>query len=826
MSQTIYSGSLTLRELYERIGQTGWSLKKVKYDKGEDHFLASAKDPFGREIEKTGPNEEQAVKNLLIAIERKKHARTAAMEHIGMWKADWTDQLRPIAEAYAKAPVYDPKAAAAYKALADDSVRRAEQLGKQLDIQVTNNPEPYPHAKAMADDIHKRRRFEVSRANSDHPIWTPEQNVAFRTVHDVLGHAVSGGDFGWEGENRACAAHFPMLSEEAQKALFSECIAQTAYAIYYRKFGPQKVALFPEFYEPVQRQEGVRKGYPGIHPSQTTAPVEMPAIKPSTPEPGLPANNIAPHEQEAAGMQPVYDYYPDTGIHLGATSPDQEFDPTLRDPNEGWNPGIAPLEPNAYLHHGDPLEFESAQQNASLIDTEWAYLKTGDGKPDYERMKQAIINAFRVVILSPRKDLRWNAIQYQDLNHIPPGVDDPSVYYDSLENKRQAWNVKEFGESGRWKHKPWFKLIPELEMFMYQRNPEAGWPAAKEAAKRELFDWEEEEQERIMDADRDLPPEEQMPAYQIQYEANKAVAKRIEAVTKARQGKLDYEAAAKKPNQEDTLFPLEPQVDVPKAESYGGFPNGQVKALAQISHFADLLLKAALEDVHEHDGSGHHFRSAVLQLQIPLVGPKVASFAWLILQPMTSQLATIDAHMMDVLGFKGRGKQKTISTRDYFKLERELQAGRDAAGYSGMPLGQFQWAMWDAKRTGLGSHQDHSALRALDPTPHEAIDWQAKENAMTGDAAWGPRGPDWWQATEPIRKQVGEEWDKEVTTPQNEVPFVKTAATPLRTPWLIHPQSGERLVGLPGQTLMDHAVSQLHLSTPEIWERVQEAGKT
>src|SRR5271166_2688331 len=223
----VYSHSL--RDLYTRIGDAGWSVKKVKFDKKDDEYVAEAKNDHGETLKGTGPDEAMAVRNLVLKVERKNHMRTAAMERIGMWANTWEDQLRPIAEAYAKAPIYDPKAAAAYKALADDSMRRADVLRRQLAVEEVNDPEPYPHAQAMADDIHKRQRFKVSTANSEHPLWTPDQNVAFRTVHDVLGHAVSGGDFGWEGENKACAAHFPLLSPEAQKALFTECIAQTAY---------------------------------------------------------------------------------------------------------------------------------------------------------------------------------------------------------------------------------------------------------------------------------------------------------------------------------------------------------------------------------------------------------------------------------------------------------------------------------------------------------------------------------------------------------------------------------------------------------------------
>jgi hypothetical protein len=834
-SSLVYSHNL--RDLYTRIGDSGWSVKRVKFDKKEDCYVASAKNPYGDEIEKTGPDEGMAVRNLLLAIERKNHMRTAAMERIGMWKADWSDQLQPIAEAYAKAPVYDPKAAAAFKALADDSTRRAEVLRNQLHIEETNDPEPYVNAQDQADDIHKRQHYTVSTANCDHPIWTPEQNVNFRIVHDVLGHGVSGGDFGWEGENKACAAHFPLLSTEAQKALFSECIAQSAYAAHYRHFGPNKVALFPQFYEPAQKAEGVHPNFQGIHPSQSVAPTAMPAIKPSKPV-GLPKDNIAPHEQEMQGMPVNMNYVPGMDIgRIGSVLPGQDVDQTLADPNANYQTGIQPMEPNAYLHHGDPLQAQDTITNASLIDTEWAKLKTGENEPDYERMKLAIVNAFRAVLLSPRKDLRWNTIHYQDISGVPPGATDPSVYWNSLENKRQAWNVKNFGENARFSHRPYFKLVPQFERMIYDRNPQGGWEAAKERAQHELFDWEQEEQERIMEADEKLPEESRMNHFEVEKEANAALTKKIEtflAEHKAYDQPNLFTAAAKTPTGEDTLFPLEPQLKQQKLDRYGAFMGTHLKAIAQISTHVDTLLKAALEDVHEHDGSGHHFRAAVLQLGVSGVGPKVASFAWLLLQPTTSQLATIDTHIMDVLG---HNYDKEMNTRDYFKYERELQAGRDAAGYGHVPLGTFQWGMWDMKRTGEGSHQDHSGLRVLDPVPYDSIDWQAKEQPINAAEAvlhkqnWHGQAPDWWKNTEPARKQVGEEWDETINSPKTKVPFqamasvFKTSAI-LRTPWFTHPQTGERITGQPGQTLMQHATEQTHLSTPEVWAQVAEAGKT
>jgi hypothetical protein len=210
--------------------------------------------------------------------------------------------------------------------------------------------------------------------------------------------------------------------------------------------------------------------------------------------------------------------------------------------------------------------------------------------------------------------------------------------------------------------------------------------------------------------------------------------------------------------QQESLFDVEPeqQVAAPRVERYGAFMGTHLKAISKISQYADRILDAALEDVQNHDAAGHHFRKAVLDLAIPGVGPKVCSFSWLLLQPLTSQLATIDTHMMDVLGHH---YEKDMNNRDYFKFERQLQAGRDASGYGHVPLGTFQWGMWDYKRTGPGSHQDHSAMAVLDPKPHDQIDWASKALNLKGNE-WLKQGPEWWQATQPHRDAVGSEWDQ------------------------------------------------------------------
>lgn len=766
-------------ELYEQIAQYGWEPTKVKWDSKLNAFAAEGRNVHGEKITKTGPDDKTALANLLGAIARHTQMRTAAQWKVGMWKTMFTDQLEAIAKAYAEAPVYDQKAAANFKELADDSVRRMETLKQQLHIEVVDNPEPYANAQEMAKDIHEKRHFYVSRANSEHPVWTVDQNVAFRTVHDVLGHAVSGGDFGWQGENLACAAHFPLLTPTAQAALFTECIAQTAYAGYYRSFGPQKVALFPQFYDPAFKAEN-DPNHRGVHPSQSIAPSTMPSVAPSKPTEdygAYPEGSVAPH-MEGLGLTPVMN--PSTFASV------RKYASLFADPNMGWSSGIDAMDPqihgvgNAYLHHGDPLEHQNVMDTASKVDTGWSDFTKGDGTPDRQRMKQAIVNAFRVVLLSPRKDLRWNAIHYQDISHIPADTDDPKVYWDALEQKRQHWNaqqtknlfegkvspetLQQMMEEASTSHQAWRKEWPKFFSTVFNLTG-GDHKKAKEKADQMLIDWLTEEQQRIESEDAKKPADKQMSADLIERKAQQAMMKRMKAYIKDSQPKLDMFA-----NAEQMGLDLEvPEETPPKIDRYGAFMGTHLKAIAQISQHADELLDAALKDVKSHDGSGHHFRAQTLALGISGVGPKVCSFAWLLLQPMTSQLATIDTHMMDVLGHH---YEKEMNNRDYFKFERELAAGRDAAGYQHIPLGAFQWGMWDHKRTGPGSHQDHSAMRVLDPKPHDSIDWESKVKKLKGDS-WLNQAPDWWKNTQQARDHVAQDWDENIakTVPQNGIPY-------------------------------------------------------
>jgi hypothetical protein len=100
---------------------------------------------------------------------------------------------------------------------------------------------------------------------------------------------------------------------------------------------------------------------------------------------------------------------------------------------------------------------------------------------------------------------------------------------------------------------------------------------------------------------------------------------------------------------------------------------GNLRRLANLGPYANEIWQAADEDM-KNGGTGKLFRQRILELQLPGVGPKVASFAWLALAPMTSELATVDVHMMKHLD---KDYDSPKSDNEYFELEQQLQQERD-----------------------------------------------------------------------------------------------------------------------------------------------------
>lgn len=268
-----------------------------------------------------------------------------------------------------------------------------------------------------------------------------------------------------------------------------------------------------------------------------------------------------------------------------------------------------------------------------------------------EMREQAVANALRVGMLSPLKLLKFNAVHYQDISHIPADETDINVYLDALGQKREKWNqrgqVNLFGD-----------------------------------------------------------PEE--------------------------------------------VAPFDPK----NAEAYAGYIHKHLDYIVQISQHIDELTDAAEEDIMS-GGQGYIWRNALRKLKLPGANSKVASFAWLLLAPKSSELATIDTHMIRALEADER---MVANPEGYEHLERELQEAKNAIGYHDMPLGQFQWGLWDYVRTPPDEtgyhHQNHGAMRVLNPTPYNEINWHTPANAARERPL-----PDWWLKTKEVRDPLRMEWE-------------------------------------------------------------------
>lgn len=719
--------STPISTLYDECHRRGWQVQKITFKSGE--YSAKAKSPHGETVEKTGPTPETALGHVLVHIIRQHAIRNSA------WNHTWTDKMVPIAHAYAKAPVFDHKAAGAWKELADDNMARAQMLHQQMNVEYTHDPNPYHDPQQMFEDVNKGK-IKVSQGNTHHPVWNHAQVLAHRLCHAVLGQAAGGADFGWHGANTACAHHMPYLTPSAQRALFSETVGRSAYLHHFgQEANPHKIAFMDDFEK--DQEKNNPDNFSGESIKNTLPPMKL---------------------DKTSGIQ--------------------------RDPNYQYDTGISPPYPNAFLD-SDPLEYQKTAENARLNDTGWSQWTTpgpdGEPIPDMDRIKQAVSNALRAALLSPRKLLRHNAAHLQDMDHVPYHVTDPAQYYDALNNARISHNRAMGYADPEISHKTYYPLLLKYYKYYAAHNPGLSPSEVKTEVDREMMVMETEEEKRIDAEDRVAPAEI------IVQKVDQAMKQRLQDLM----GVVDNSAKSRgpvKPEKHPFLFSgmgddgsIEDTTDIPlesqpayqttQKGKYGAFTNGSLYNIAGISQHIDQITEAALEDVKE-GGQGWHFRQALLSLNLPGVGPKVASFAWLLLQPMTSQLATMDTHMLQALGHPAG---YSPGNRDYFKAERQLQAIRDASGYGDMPLGQAQWTIWDAKRGGPGTHQDHTPLSVDNPTPHYQNVWHDVIEPKKGEK-W--LAPNWITATQPYQDAVGQDWDDNVVGQRGSPGFVPQDAIP------------------------------------------------
>lgn len=173
--------------------------------------------------------------------------------------------MEQVADAYASAPTLDNKAVPHWNALSShtDKVlfpKIQTQLKKSIEKRIQNlKPiqmvadsffEPhhtYKTAEEMSAEVLSKGVFRVSTADSEHPIWSVDQNVRFRAVHDWYTHIINKAPFNARGELRAYNSYTKLIPANTIPAAFTEIVGQVSYAIVNGGFGEQKVCLLPQF---------------------------------------------------------------------------------------------------------------------------------------------------------------------------------------------------------------------------------------------------------------------------------------------------------------------------------------------------------------------------------------------------------------------------------------------------------------------------------------------------------------------------------------------------------------------------------------------------
>lgn len=232
--------SFTQRDLMDMLAKEGWEIHKI--EPKDDGFIVNLNN-IDSEKWKSDPASsiEQALAQSLLEISNQRLMCSAAYHHT------WVHQLKPIARAYAQAPIFDHKAAPSWKALADDNIARLPYIEQTVKPEFTYDSDPYEDGDALSDDVKKGKLKVPLEGIENHPIWTPDQVLAHRICHSVLGHAPNGANFDWAGANAATLEHFPYLSNAAKRALFTSEVGRKAYQTQSNGYAPEKIAHLNDF---------------------------------------------------------------------------------------------------------------------------------------------------------------------------------------------------------------------------------------------------------------------------------------------------------------------------------------------------------------------------------------------------------------------------------------------------------------------------------------------------------------------------------------------------------------------------------------------------
>ncbi len=178
---------------------------------------------------------------------------------------------RLVAASYKLAPVSDPAARPAFEELARKMSRQNDFLRHDYNF-VPSSGDHYASLKQLRRSIDSQRQAGKRRADmmvyseppgpegnaalQGHPVFSNDQNVMIRGVHDAIAHLGGNHPFSARGEYGAYNRHLKTLCNLqdaksgrclAAAALFTEIVGQTSYFYVYNAFAPQKAVFLPDF---------------------------------------------------------------------------------------------------------------------------------------------------------------------------------------------------------------------------------------------------------------------------------------------------------------------------------------------------------------------------------------------------------------------------------------------------------------------------------------------------------------------------------------------------------------------------------------------------
>lgn len=484
---------------------------------------------------------------------------------------------------------------------------------------------------------------------------------------------------------------------------------------------------------------------------------------------------------------------------------------TERDVNHDWRSPYASefndeMRAKAPTHEQIPsVIVDHVKETTNAIDTAW-YLSQ-----DVTVWRQAVMNAFRAALLSPRKDFKWNTVHYQDIADMPHDVNSGDMFR-RLETRRQAWNGVFRGDPLI--HVRYKKQLKKLEKYIQERDPSlkqddvrgiALGVVGKLLSNAEKFYVAHvmKDPKRFRDGEWVKPPnstkviskaqdllmgqldlslgdapdmqgsvftdENEKPLSSHAQQALQVGLQSVNLEDYVQEARGEYKlGSSSSPTEEDLGRARNGQKTI--KENYGAFIYNHFDAIEGVGQNIDELTQYAHDDITKYGGSGHYFRNQSLNLGILGTNPKVMSLTWLLLSPKTSQLGTIDTHMARLLTgspetgthMPGNSDITAGSPHHYYNMERQLAALRDRSGLSHIPLGQYQWMAWDWARQGGGDVEpgsDHRGMRVSDPTFYGDIDWPVTKKKQIGPGQVNHfHPPDWMLDAYEGRKEVAQEY--------------------------------------------------------------------